>query len=156
MPVSAVRSTMNFNKLFEMHRDTPAYNEAVNKVLWEDLDIENTERVVRAIDDGTISVAVSRMSPIGMEGITRSKELMQPMRADHSILMALKKRLENEVLYASCIRCQSQWRVRVSDAPKRFVCNKCGGNMIALLKEYDREKIKILKKENPTAEERQG
>ncbi|MBO4552319.1 MAG: DEAD/DEAH box helicase [Candidatus Methanomethylophilaceae archaeon] len=145
---------MNFNKLFEMHRDTPAYNEAVNKVLWEDLDIENTERVVRAIDDGTISVAVSRMSPIGMEGITRSKELMQPMRADHSILMALKKRLENEVLYASCIRCQSQWRVRVSDAPKRFVCNKCGGNMIALLKEYDREKIKILKKENPTAEEK--
>ena len=26
--------------------------------------------------------------------------------------------------------------------------------MIALLKEYDREKIKILKKENPTAEEK--
>ena len=94
------------------------------------------------------------MSPIGMEGITRSKELMQPMRADHSILMALKKRLENEVLFASCIRCQSQWRVRVADAPKRFVCQNCGGNMIALLKEYDRDKIKLMKKENPTPEEK--
>ena len=145
---------MNFNKLFEMHKDTPAYNEAVNKVLWEDLDIENTEKVVQALYDGSISIKVSRMSPIGMEGITRSKELMQPMRADHSILMALKKRLENEVLFASCIRCQSQWRVRVRDAPKRFVCNNCGGNMIALLKEYDRDKIKLLKKKDLTSEEK--
>ena len=94
------------------------------------------------------------MSPIGMEGITRSKELMQPMRADHSILMALKRRLENEVLFASCIRCQSQWRVRVADAPKRFVCQNCGGNMVALLKEYDREKIKLLKKKDLTAEDK--
>ncbi len=145
---------MNFNKLFEMHKDTPAYNEAVNKVLWEDLDLENTEKVVSAMADGSISISVSRMSPIGMEGITRSKELMQPMRADHSILMALKKRLENEVLYASCLNCQSQWRVRVSDAPKRFICHNCGGNMIALLKEYDREKIKLLRKKGLTAEEK--
>ena len=151
---NADRRFMNFNKLFEMHKDTPAYKEAVNKVLWEDLDIENTEKVVGAMADGSISISVSRMSPIGMEGISRSKELMQPMRADHNILMALKKRLENEVLFASCIRCQSQWRVRVSDAPKRFVCGHCGGNMIALLKEYDREKIKLLKKEKPTPEEK--
>ncbi len=151
---NADRRFMNFNKLFEMHKDTPAYKEAVNKVLWEDLDIENSERVVSAMADGSISIKVSRMSPMGMEGITRSKELMQPMRADHNILMALKKRLENEVLYASCIRCQSQWRVRVSDAPKRFVCGHCGGNMIALLKEYDREKIKLLKKEKPTPKEK--
>ena len=145
---------MNFNKLFEMHKDTPAYTEAVNKVLWEDLDMKNTERVVSALADGTISLSVSRMSPIGMEGISRSKELMQPMRADHSILMALKKRLENEVLFASCLNCQSQWRVRVSDAPKRFICSNCGGNMIALLKEYDREKIKLLRKKGLTDEEK--
>ena len=145
---------MNFNKLFDMHKDTPAYIEAVNKVLWEDLDMVNTERVVSAMADGTISLSVSRMSPIGMEGISRSKELMQPMRADHSILMALKKRLENEVLFASCLNCQSQWRVRVSDAPKRFICNNCGGNMIALLKEYDRDKIKLLRKKGLTDEEK--
>ena len=145
---------MNFNKLFDMHKDTPAYTEAVNKVLWEDLDMVNTEKVVSALADGTISLSVSRMSPIGMEGISRSKELMQPMRADHSILMALKKRLENEVLFASCLNCQSQWRVRVSDAPKRFICSNCGGNMIALLKEYDREKIKLLKKKGLTDEEK--
>lgn len=145
---------INFNKLFEVHQGTPAYKEAVDKVLWEDLDIENTEKAVSMMNDGSISVKISEMSPIGMEGITRSKELMQPMRADHSILMALKKRLENEVLYASCIRCQSQWRVRVKDAPKRFECSNCGGSMIAVLKEYDRDIIKILKKRDITPEEK--
>lgn len=145
---------MNFNRLFEMHQGTPAYDEALNKVLWEDLDIENTEKVVSMIADGEIKIEVSRMSPIGMEGITRSKELMQPLRADHSILMALKKRLEDELLYASCLRCRAQWRVRVKDAPKRFICPKCGGNMVAVLKEYDREKIKLFAKDELTDEEK--
>ena len=44
--------------------------------------------------------------------------------------------------------------MRVADSPRRFVCQNCGGNMIALLKEYDREKIKLLKKEKPTPEEK--
>ncbi len=145
---------MNFNRLFEMHQNTPAYNEAVNKVLWEDLDIDDTEKVVSAIADGSIGIEVSRISPIGMEGITRSKELMQPVRADHAILMALKKRLEDEVLYASCLSCQSQWRVRVCDAPKRFVCPKCGSIMIAVLKEYERDKIKLFAKKDLTDDEK--
>jgi len=138
---------MNFTKLFELHRDTPAYREAVNKVLWEDLDIENTENVVSMIADGSIEVKVGSISRIGMEGIVRSKELMQPLRADHTILMALKKRLENETLYASCINCQSQYRFRVGDAPKRFKCQNCGGIMIAVLKEYDRDKIRLFAKD---------
>jgi len=144
---------MSFSRLFEMHQNTPVYSEAVNKVLWEDLDIRNAERVISGISDGSIGFKVSGISPIGMEGIVRSKELMQPLRADHSILMALKKRLEDELLFASCLKCQNQWRVRVSDAPKRLVCAKCGGNMIAVLKEYDRDTIKLLSKNNLTDEE---
>jgi ATP-dependent Lhr-like helicase len=146
---------INFSRLFEAHRDTPAYNEAVNKVLWEDLDIANTEKVVSELSSGAIELRVGGISPIGLEGIVRSKELMQPVRADHSILMALKKRLSEEVLFASCLNCKSQWRFRVGDAPRRFVCQRCGGNMVAVLKEYDRESMKVLsKKEGLTAQEK--
>jgi len=138
---------MNFNRLFDLHRDTPAYDDAVNLVLWEDLDIENAERMVSMIANGEIEFIVSGISHIGLEGIVRSKELMQPVRADHSILMALKKRLEDETLYASCLNCSSQWRARVADAPKRYTCMKCGGHMVALLKSYERESIKVFKKD---------
>jgi ATP-dependent Lhr-like helicase len=145
---------VNFSRLFDTYRDTPVYDDAVCKVLWEDLDAENAEKAISSLHDGTIAVKVTGMSPIGLEGIVRTKELMQPLRADHSILMAMKKRLEDEIMYASCLKCQSQWRVRVSDSPKRFVCGKCGGNMIAVLKEYDRENIKLFSKKELSATEK--
>ena len=145
---------MNFSRLFDLHRDTPAYREAVDKVLWEDLDIPNTEKVVSMMSSGEIEVVPGGISTIGLEGITRSKELMQPVRADHSILMALKKRLEDETLFASCLNCGSQTRFRVEDAPKRFVCPHCGGNMIAVLKGYERENIKLVKHDELSEQER--
>ena len=145
---------MNFQRLFEMHKDTPAYREAVDKVLWEDLDIPNTERVVSMMADKEIEVVLGRISTIGLEGITRSKELMQPVRADHSILMALKKRLEDEIMFASCLNCGSQWRFRVGDAPKRFRCPQCGGVMIAVLKGYERENIRLVKLQELSAQEK--
>ena len=149
---------INFTKLFDLHKDTPAYNEAVSKVLWEDLDIENTEKVISRLGSGEIQIVTQPISRIGLEGITRSKELMQPLRADHTILMALKKRLCDEVLYATCLNCAGQWRVRVGDAPREFVCPRCGGIMIALLKEYDREAVKICTKDklSLTDEEAKG
>jgi ATP-dependent Lhr-like helicase len=145
---------MNFQRLFDIHKDTPAYNEAVNKVLWEDLDIPNSEKVVSMIHSGEIQVVEGTVSAIGLEGIVRSKELMQPVRADHSILMAMKKRLEDEVLFASCIYCGSQWRFRCGDAPRRFKCPHCGGVMVAVLKSYERDLIKLKKLDELSAQEK--
>jgi ATP-dependent Lhr-like helicase len=145
---------INFSRLFDTYRDSPAYDDAVGKVLYEDLDIENSEKAITSLSDGSIKIKITEMTPIGLEGRSRTKELMQPLRADHSILMAMKKRLEDEVVYASCIRCQGQRRIRVTDAPKRFVCDRCGGNMIAVLKEYERDSIKLFAKKDPDAEEK--
>ena len=146
---------MNFGRLFELHKDTPAYKEALDKVLWEDLDIPNTEKVVTMMANNEIELVTGRLSAIGLEGITRSKELMQPVRADHSILMALKKRLQNEVLFASCMHCGSQSRFRVGDAPKRFKCPQCGGVMIAVLKNYERDTVKLLREPALSKQEKQ-
>ena len=145
---------INFSRLFDVYRDSPIYDDAVRKVLWEDLDADNTEKVLESLSNGTINVKVTGLSPIGMEGIIRTKELMQPLRADHSILMAMKQRLEDETLYASCIRCLGQRRLRAGDAPKRFRCERCGGNMIAVLKEYERDNIKLFSKKDPNANEK--
>jgi ATP-dependent Lhr-like helicase len=145
---------INFSRLFETYRDSPLYEDAVRKVLWEDLDIENAEKAISAISSGAIKVKVTGMTPMGMEGINRTKELMQPLRADHTILMAMKQRLEDETLYASCIRCRSQRRLRAGDSPKRFKCEKCGGNMIAVLKEYERSNIELFAKKTPDANDK--
>lgn len=145
---------MNFNRLFDIHKGTPAYNEAVNKVLWDDLDILNTEKVLSMIAKGDIEVITGPVAPIGLEGITRSKELMQPIRADHAILMAMKKRIDEELLFETCMNCGSQRRLRVGDAPDRLRCLNCDGTMIAVLKEYDRENVRLIKQKRLAPQEK--
>ena len=145
---------MNFNRLFDMHKDTPAYNEAVNKVLWDDLDIVNTEKVLSMIADGEIEIVSGKVAPIGLEGVTRSKELMQPVRASHSILMAMKKRIEEELVFATCMSCATQRRLRVGDAPRKLKCPNCGSVMIAVLKEYERENVRLIKQDHLTQHEK--
>lgn len=137
---------MKFSRLFELYEGTPVYREAVDKVIHEDLDLEGTRKVMERLQDGSIDLKVTAISPMGQQGISHAKELIQPQRADHAILMALKKRLEDELLFMSCLSCRSQVRRRSGDAPEREVCEVCGGEMVAALKGYERETIKLLGK----------
>jgi ATP-dependent Lhr-like helicase len=122
-------------------------------VLWEDFDIDGTVAAMRRIENGEISFQVMGLTVIGRAGLQHSRELIMPQRADHSILMALKKRLEAETMSMSCLSCQTQWRLKAQDAPERIVCPRCGGQMVAALLSYNREDIGLLKRSRPTEEE---
>jgi ATP-dependent Lhr-like helicase len=144
---------IRFSKLFEIYQDSPLYEEAVAKVLWEDLDLDDTRNVLGMLEDGRIAFEVSRVTPIGRAGLQHSKEHIQPQRADHSILMALKKRLEDEVMHLSCLSCRNQWRVRAKDAPPKASCPRCGARMVAALQGYNRDSIRLLAKKELSDEE---
>ena len=145
--------TVNFTRLAEAFEGTPLFEEAVRRVLWEDFDVEGTMDAVRRMEAGEISFEVTALSPIGRAGLQHSREMIMPQRADHSILMALKRRLEDESLHMSCLNCRTQWKMKPRNAPSNIVCLKCGGLMIAALAPYNREDIALLKKKEPTAEE---
>jgi ATP-dependent Lhr-like helicase len=96
---------------------------------------------------------VCGLTPIGRAGLSHSKELITPQRADHSILMALKKRLEEEQMHMSCLNCSAQWRLRIREAPKALICPKCGGHMIAALNSYNKDLVKLVKKKGLSEDE---
>lgn len=145
--------SVNFTRLAEAFEETPLFEEAVRRVLWEDFDVEGTMAVMRRIESGEIGFQVTPLSPIGRAGLQHSRELIMPQRADHSILMALKRRLEVEPMHMSCLSCRTQWRMKPKDAPAKVTCPKCRGAMIAALATYNREDIGLLKKERPNEEE---
>jgi ATP-dependent Lhr-like helicase len=145
--------TINFNRLFEAYDASPLYDEAVSRVLWEDLDLEGTARVVKLIESGEMAIEVTPLTPIGRAGLEHSKELIAPQRADHSILMALKNRLEEEHMFMSCLNCKAQWRLKVKDAPRAITCERCGGRMVAALHAYNKDDAKLLTKKGLTEEE---
>jgi ATP-dependent Lhr-like helicase len=144
---------VNFTRLAEAFEDTPLFEEAIRRVLWEDFDIDGTVAAMRRIESGEITFQVMGLTAIGRAGLQHSRELIMPQRADHSILMALKKRLEAETMSMSCLSCQTQWRLKAQDAPERIVCPRCGGQMVAALLPYNREDIGLLKRSRPTEEE---
>lgn len=139
---------VSFGRLVEAYENSSLMKEAVDKVLWEDFDVDRTVQVIKDIGSGAIDIAICGLSPIGKAGLSHSKELITPQRADHSILMALKKRLEEESLHMSCLNCGTQWRLKTKEAPHHILCQKCGGQMIAALNGYNRENIRLLRKKD--------
>jgi ATP-dependent helicase Lhr and Lhr-like helicase len=145
--------SINFNRLFEAYDGTPMYDEAVARVLWEDLDLDGTAKVVRLIESGELRIEVTPLTPIGRAGLEHSRELIAPQRADHSILMALKNRLEEEQMFMTCLNCRAQWKIRVKEAPRHILCERCGGKMVAALHSYNKEDAKLLSKKDLKEEE---
>lgn len=145
---------MRIQRLMDVYEGTPAYQETMDKVLLEDMDIENSSDFFRRLQEGELQIVISRIGPMGRAGIRSVKDLVQPARADHAILMALKKRLEDETLYLVCLNCHSQWRQNVGLAPEKIICPSCGGRMLAALKPYEKEKMELLNLKNPVATER--
>jgi ATP-dependent Lhr-like helicase len=144
---------VNFSRLVEAYENSPMFEEAIGKVLWEDFDLDGTVEVVRRIESGDLEFQVCGLTPIGRAGLSHSKELITPQRADHSILMALKKRLEEEQMHMSCLNCSAQWRLRIREAPKALICPKCGGHMIAALNSYNKDLVKLVKKKGLSEDE---
>jgi len=140
---------MRIQRLMDVYEGSPAYEETMDKTLKEDMDVENTTDFFRRLQDGSLEISVGRIGTIGRAGIRDIKDLVQPARADRSILMALKRRLEEENLHLSCLSCKGQFRQPVANAPRNIQCVGCGGRMLAALKAYERDNIDLLKLKEP-------
>ncbi len=140
-------------KLFTLFDNSLIFDEAIDKLVWERMDIKNTQKVLEEIQSGKIKIHVQKLSPISLAGLETIRGLMVPQRADRSILMALKKRLEDTEITLVCTNCNNSWDKtvgRISEKPK---CAKCGAIKIAVLRRYNKKLAKILKKKKLSEEE---
>lgn len=137
---------LNLSKLVDVFERTPLFEEALAKTMWENMDLERTEEVLRRIQDGTIEIVTGPLSPMGREAIGTRKELMQPQRADRAVLNALKERLLKEEVVMTCLNCRTQRRSAVGELPPKPVCAKCGGVVLAALQPHMKPQFEIIKK----------
>ena len=116
--------------------------------------INKTIEVIKDIQSGKISLELSPLSPIGKEGMEQRMDMMMPARPSHTILMAMKKRLEKERMVQVCMNCYSKSIRSVASIPDRVSCENCGGVMLATVRRHQMDKLKLLKKKNPTPAEK--
>jgi len=140
-------------KILTLFDNSLIYEESVDKLLWERMDVENTQKILEMIQNNEINIHVQRLSPIALAGFETIRGLMVPQRADRSILMALKNRLENTDIMLVCTNCNHTWTTTVHRADAKPRCSKCGAIKIAVLNRYRGDLAKLLTKKNKTKEE---
>jgi ATP-dependent Lhr-like helicase len=147
---------LNLSKLVEVFEHSPIFEEALAKTLWENLDLERTSEVLRRIQEGGVEIVTGPLSPIGRKAIGVRKELMQPQRADRTVLMALKNRLLKEDVVLVCMNCRSQRKSTVGALPERVKCPNCGGVLVAAVQPYAKADLRVLRKGASSEEERRA
>lgn len=146
--------TISVSRIMRAFEGTPLMHEAVEKVLWDRMDIERTIDVMERIREGRIRVLITEISPIGLAGLKWSRGFLAPGLVDLESLRALKRRIEGMPVLLLCLNCKKSRRSRVGSVGDRVVCPLCGGVMIAALHTSQREKEELLKKERISKEER--
>ena len=145
---------LGIRKLFTLFENSLIFDEAVDKTIWDRMDIENTQKILQDIQNGEIQVHIQGLSPLSLAGLETIRGLMAPQRADRSILLALKKRLEDTEATFICINCNKTWSTRVKRVDDRPKCSHCGAIKIAMVPRYNSsDMIKLLKKKNRTTSE---
>jgi len=145
---------LNLSKLVDVFEHTPIFEEAVAKTLWESMDVEAAELVLKRIQDGSIELVTGPLSSLGKEAIGARTELMQPQRADKAVLNALRERLEKEDVVLVCMNCRTLKRSTVGQLPTKIRCSKCDGVLLAAIQPYAKSQLDILRKGPATEEQR--
>ena len=135
------------NRLLDVFMDTPMYDAAMREILHDKLNIPKAREVLEKMHSGEIELVTSGISPIGLRPATSGKELIAPEKADRSIVLALKERIMNDRVILFCVSCK-KWRSqrKVKRVTLRPSCPLCDSRMIAALKPWEKEEIKLTKR----------
>jgi len=145
---------ISLQRLLDVYEGTPMYGEAVREIFQDKLDIGRTVDIIGRIAAGEILLAAGKASPIGISGFVGGRDLVSPARADASIIEALKQRIMNDRVILFCVTCK-KWvsRTRVSRVQETPECPLCESRMIAALKPWEEEEIKVFKIKEKTSDE---
>ncbi|MGB4086495.1 MAG: DEAD/DEAH box helicase [Methanothrix sp.] len=143
-------------RLLTVFEGTPMYREALREIYHDRLDIERTRMVLKRIREGTIAITTSSLSPIGTSGRGGGRDVTSPENADAAVIKLLKNRIMSDRVLLFCVNCKKWKSMRqVERVPDRPECPLCGSRMVAALKPWEEEEIKVVRKlEKKTSEEK--
>ena len=144
-------------KLLAVFEGTPMYREALREIYHDRLDITRAKWVLEKIREGTITITTSGLSPIGTSGRGGGRDVTSPEHADAAVINLLKNRIMNDRVLLFCVNCKKWKSMRqVERVPEQPECPLCESRMVAALKPWEEEEIKVVKKpeKKKTAEEK--
>lgn len=145
--------TVGMKRLFGLFEQSLILEEALDKLLWERMDIDHTAEILKKLQSGEIAIHIQGLSPIALTGFETIRGLMVPQRADRTILIALKKRLEEADVTMVCTNCHRSWNTFAGRVSLQPTCSRCGAIKIAVIRRYNKKFLPLLTKKHRTTEE---
>ena len=145
----------SIHRLIDLFDETVIAGEAYRELFSDSMDVEAAQEILAAVRDGRIAITVGRLSPLGSEGLSSSRDMIPPPMVDQAVIGTLMRRLEKEDVVLFCMNCR-KWKSRivVERVPDRPQCPLCNARLIAALKPWDEQLIPAVKKKNKSEEER--
>ncbi len=151
------REMVSLKRVLGLFIDGPIGREAMREVFFDRLDVDRAKEFLESVGKGEISILTSSPSPIGSEGRRGGRDVTSPERADGAVIELLKDRIMNDRVILFCVSCKKWKSLRmVKNVPAVPECPLCGSRMVAALKPWEEEEIKVVRKpeESKTPEER--
>ena len=156
-------STITLRQLAKTFEQTVIMDEAVRETLEKDMDVANTQRVLKAIGGGQVEVRAIKgtgeatpIARIGLERISRRTDLIPTEKLSQILVGSTKARILNEVKTLVCTNCWKYVEMkRVKDMPATLKCPECGASTVAVLTVSDEDVKKVIMKNGNRLSERE-
>jgi len=145
----------SIHRLIDLFDETVIAAEAYRELFASSMDVNAAQEILSGLRDGHLAVITGRLSPLGSEGLSSSRDMIPPPLVDQAVIGTLMRRLEKEDVVLFCMHCR-KWKSRtvVERVPDRPQCPLCNARLIAALKPWDEQFIPAVKKKNKSEEER--
>lgn len=146
---------ISIHRLLDSFDATVVQDEAFRELFTGYLDVEGAAAVVAKVRDGEIRVTSGRLSRFGSEGLSSSRDMVPPPGEDAAVIATLKRRLENDRVLLFCMHCREYKSLtQVSRVPERPECPRCGARLIAALKPWEEDQVKLVQRKKQDDEGR--
>jgi len=151
--MGALSKEFNFDKisskkLLQLFEDSLIYEEAVNEVFFDRMDFKNSKLILDKVKNGEIKVlTIPRLTPLSSEKYFSFRSMIASDNMDSLVIKRVKERIMDDYVVLFCLNCL-KWsrKMRVKSVQDEIICPICGAKLIAALKPWDEDKIKLIKK----------
>ncbi|MFQ6020808.1 MAG: DEAD/DEAH box helicase [Candidatus Aenigmatarchaeota archaeon] len=140
---------INIDRLIDVYWNSPIFIETLKELFTEKLDLNKSKEILKEIQDKKIKIIETKgLSPIAKLGFRYElSDVVKPERPEKEIYNIFKKRLLNTKVRLLCINCGKYSLTKyVKDVEREPRCRKCQSRLISILRPYERESEKIIKK----------
>mgnify|MGYP001626183556 CR=1 FL=1 len=136
-------TSIKFEKILDAYSNTPIYEEAINKALFDYLDLERAREIIQSIKTNGQMISIIPYNDLFEIYLKYFERKTNRTKVTPTVLQAVKKRLENQELIFVCLNCKGTWTKKVADV-NSYQCIYCGSVNISVIKRYDRDRLNIL------------